>query len=324
MLIHNPAPQVLLGLLRDTDNDDLPTVMATFIGVFGADMAPFALQLAQEMVAAFMRLASTADDSEEESHKLMTAANLIEALKDLVELYALHSPENQEPFDQAAVPIINLVLTEGMHEFLEEVLMLMAALTQTVVTDTLWPALPLLYQAFTTHSVDYVQELLLPLYYFITNGKARFEQDPAALELLLQFCPRILDLSSDPDNQWHVIKLIQLTISHFSPLIAPAYHSILLGSACGLLIKPERLEESYLEMVCLAMVNQSFYYLPEQVWHCTSAHTWVPRHASCHVTRLAMSRVLPCYVSALACTPSDCVCVFSFVSPASYCRHWPS
>ncbi|EDQ89634.1 uncharacterized protein MONBRDRAFT_32299 [Monosiga brevicollis MX1] len=258
--------EIMLQLIKDTDNDDLTDILGRLIQIYGEHMAPYALEMSHELVNAFMRLSSGDADNELESHKTFAAASAVEALRELVSLYAENAPENQEPFDAAVVPVIQSVLEGNKEDFMEEALSLVATLTQTRVTDTMFPALGAMHKclAFDQGS-DFFQELLPPLYNFIKNASERLLHEPDYLPLIFEMGRIGFERHDDADTQWHAAKYMELVLGYLGEHVPEAVVQQYVGLVATRLFGQEMPEEPYLVNICFNVILTALFHRPALV-----------------------------------------------------------
>ena len=93
----------LLELLRDTDNDDLTDVMARLIEIYAEQLAPYGIQLAEELARAFERLRHYDPSNEADQHKVLAAQGVMESIQNISDIFETQTPERRAEFGALCV-----------------------------------------------------------------------------------------------------------------------------------------------------------------------------------------------------------------------------
>lgn len=132
--------EVLLGQLKESENDDLLDVLSKLIELHGEALKPYAVELVAELSRQFFGMLDYDPNSDESQHKVFAASGCLDACRMLVTVFARSgSPEEQSALQPQLVAVVSRVLTDGPMEFVDDILDMATALTQNQITDINWP-----------------------------------------------------------------------------------------------------------------------------------------------------------------------------------------
>ncbi|KAI9179381.1 Nonsense-mediated mRNA decay protein 5 [Blastocladiella emersonii ATCC 22665] len=205
-MIHTPhvrnamAPHIaaimksMLDLQNTIDLDVLSTVMEEFVEEFSAEVAPFAVELATQLGATFVRIMADAQESFEAGYdetniqdmdfdaatdKTMAAMGVIKTMQTLV----LSVHENQEivlQLENAMLPSLIYVLDHEIIDLYPDVFELIDTCTFSLkaVSPTMWSMFERLHKIAQSEAADYVCEMGAALENYISYGKREFATTP--------------------------------------------------------------------------------------------------------------------------------------------------
>lgn len=183
--------QHLLDLGKRIDNDAISGIMEEFVEVFAEQLAPFAVQLAEQMSDQFMKINSSLiekqnvpvdeidfDDMSGDD-KTMAASGILTTLSSLL-LALEHGPELVGELEKVLMPIFVSVLENDMSEFYTEVFGLIENCTfcQKRVSPDMWNILRLMQRAFDGLGLDYLDDMMPCLDEFIQFGSEDMRNNP--------------------------------------------------------------------------------------------------------------------------------------------------
>ncbi|KAJ3087930.1 hypothetical protein HK102_009952 [Quaeritorhiza haematococci] len=171
---------ILLKLTNEIDMDTITHVMEQIVGVFGEQIAPFALQLGAELTDSFLRIMGEVEaaetdnddlDIDEQTDKVMAASGLLNTICSLIT--SVHeSKEILLQLETVVAPGIQFTLQHNVLDLYDSAFEVVSAFTfyAKVISPTMWAMLPHIYQAFKTDGADYIEEIQPSLDNFIQYG----------------------------------------------------------------------------------------------------------------------------------------------------------
>lgn len=120
----------LLTIIRETENEDVTSVMQKLVCVFTAHLAPIAVEICQHLAATFSQVLDTDEGSDEKAITAMGILNTIETLLTVLE----EKPEVVRLLEPTVLQVIVHVLQNEMEDYYEEVLALIFDLTSKEVS----------------------------------------------------------------------------------------------------------------------------------------------------------------------------------------------
>ncbi|KAJ2662905.1 Nonsense-mediated mRNA decay protein 5 [Coemansia sp. RSA 1200] len=172
--------QVFLNLTNEIDSDTITHVIEEFVEVFADKMAPFALQLGQQLCDTFMRVmgdtaVSTQDmssmDIEDISDKTMAAAGVLKTLGTLV-INLESSPEVVYRLEEVVFPVVRYVLEQRLIDLYDEVFEILDCCMFSVksVSPNAWSLFGTIYDCFKNDGIDFIEEMLPSLDNYVSYG----------------------------------------------------------------------------------------------------------------------------------------------------------
>lgn len=120
----------LLTIIRETENEDVTSVMQKLVCVFTAHLAPIAVEICQHLAATFSQVLDTDEGSDEKAITAMGILNTIETLLTVLE----EKPEVVRLLEPTVLQVVVHVLQNEMEDYYEEVLALVFDLTSKEVS----------------------------------------------------------------------------------------------------------------------------------------------------------------------------------------------
>jgi hypothetical protein len=183
--------QHLLDLGNKVDIDAISGIMEEFVEVFSAQLAPFAVQLAEQLRDQFMRITSEMlekqnlppeeinyDDLSSDD-KAMAGLGILNTLTSL--LLALDNASNLvEKLEEVLMPIFITVLNNDISEFYTEIFSLIENCTFALkkISPNMWEVYKLMYMAFQGAGCDYLDDMLPCLENYIQYGSQDMAANP--------------------------------------------------------------------------------------------------------------------------------------------------
>uniref|UniRef100_A0A7R9YU85 Importin N-terminal domain-containing protein n=1 Tax=Chlamydomonas euryale TaxID=1486919 RepID=A0A7R9YU85_9CHLO len=165
----------IFQLMGEVDAEELLSTLEAIVEKFDEEIAPFALQMAQQLGAAFWKYVNTADEDDEDEMGAFAAYGCIKALNTLLASVS-NLPDLYGPLEDTLFPIMQKMLTREGEELFDEVLEMLAYFTfyAPCISERLWGLWPLLHAALCEWGIDYWESLLVPLDNMISRDTQRF------------------------------------------------------------------------------------------------------------------------------------------------------
>ncbi|KRX27347.1 Importin-7 [Trichinella nelsoni] len=212
-----PLALALLNLLKETECDDISNVLNRLVQHFSTEIVPVAVEIAQNLVNIFTSLVHpTLDDDESDSHdnRCMTAMgviNTLEALIDATEDY----PDVSIHLEPVLMLVIEMVISQKMIDYYEEVISLTYSLTAVNISPRMWMMFHLMYELFSGDGIDYFSDMISVFYNYVTVGSSEFLNDGGQrLMALYNVCSTALTYETDVGDNL-AVKLMEIIILQF-------------------------------------------------------------------------------------------------------------
>lgn len=139
-----PITLELLNIIRETENDELTTVMQKIVSTYTEQLMPVAVEICQHLVTTFGQVIGHDEESDE---RAITAMGLLNTIETLIAVMEDHE-EVLVQLEPVALQVVGLIFTQSAMEFYEEALSLVFDLTSKKISADLWKVLEMLYQVF--------------------------------------------------------------------------------------------------------------------------------------------------------------------------------
>ncbi|KAG9323012.1 hypothetical protein KVV02_008080 [Mortierella alpina] len=177
----------LLSMMNEIDIDTLSEVMDEFVEVFHQELAPFAVQLCEQLRDTFLRICSdmgpNADGPEdisdraidEASDKTMAAMGVLKNMGTLI-LSLESTPEVLNQLEIAILPVITFTLQNAIFDLFDGVFEIIDSCTFSAkaISANMWGVFELIYKTFKESALDFIEEMLPSLDNYISYGKEVF------------------------------------------------------------------------------------------------------------------------------------------------------
>eukprot|EP00047_Mylnosiga_fluctuans_P003285 m.228397 g.228397 ORF g.228397 m.228397 type:complete len:1049 (+) comp11736_c0_seq1:40-3186(+) len=204
--------ETLLMLLRESENDDLTSVLGDLIDIFGDGLLPFAAGLAEHLAVSFVGMLDYDPNEESETNRAMAAMGILSTLQTLLATFSSHR-DVQQHLELSIMRVLSAILEHGHLDFIEESLEIIAACTSEGVSPAMWSALAMMHAAFKRDSIDFFNEMVSPIYNFIRKG-SQVLTDPTQqyLPMVFEMCKAVWERDQSEDSQWHAGKVMELLL----------------------------------------------------------------------------------------------------------------
>ncbi|KAG0058926.1 hypothetical protein BGZ90_004701 [Linnemannia elongata] len=177
----------LLAMTNQIDVDTLSEVMDEFVEVFAQDLAPFAVQLCEQLRDTFLRIcadmgpnaegveAITDRAIDEASDKTMAAMGVLKTMGTLI-LSLESTPEVLNQLEIALLPVITFTLQNAIIDLFDGVFEIIDSCTFSAkaISANMWGVFELIYKTFKESALDFMEEMLPSLDNYISYGKDVF------------------------------------------------------------------------------------------------------------------------------------------------------
>ncbi|CAH1257344.1 IPO7 [Branchiostoma lanceolatum] len=205
-----PVIQELLVIIRETENDDLTTVMQKLICTYTEQCAIIAVEMTQHLADTFAQCIDSEDSGNED--KAITAMGLLNTIETILTVMEDHK-EIMIHLEGVVLKVVGLVLQQQVLEFYEEILSLIYSLTCSSVSQNMWQVLYLLYENFKEVAFDYFTEMMPCLHNYITVDTQAFLSSPKHLEIVYNMSKSILTSGeAGEDAECHAAKLLEVSL----------------------------------------------------------------------------------------------------------------
>ena len=202
----------LLKIIRETENDDLTTVMQKIVCSYTEQLIPVAVDMCNHLVETFAQVLEGSDNDE----KAITAMGLLNTMETILTVMEDHV-ELHAQLEPVVLQAVHHIFTNSIMEFYEEAFSLTYDLTTTKISDNMWEMFKLIFQVFERDGQDYFVDMMPALHNYVTidteafltrgNGQREFPT------MVFNMCKKML-LESDPgeDPECHAAKLLEVII----------------------------------------------------------------------------------------------------------------
>ncbi|XP_066600372.1 importin-7 [Prorops nasuta] len=245
----------LLSIIRDTENDDLTSVMQKIVSTYKEQLMPIAVEICQHLATTFSQVLETDEGSDE---KAITAMGLLNTMENLLSVME-NQPQIMAQLQPTILQVVAHIFGQSVMEFYEEALSLVYDLTVKTISEDMWKVLELMYQLFQKDGFDYFTDMMPALHNYITVDTPAFLSNENHILAMFNMCKAVLTGDAGEDPECHAAKLLEVIIlqckGHIDQCIPSLVQLVL-----------ERLmrevKTSELRTMCLQVVIAALYYNP--------------------------------------------------------------
>lgn len=250
-----PITLELLNIIRETENDDLASVLQKIVCTYTQQLMPIAVEICQHLAATFSQVLETDEGSDEKAIMAMGLLNTIATLLTVME----DQPQIMAQLQPTVLQVVAHIFGQSVIEFYEEALSLVYDLTGKYISEDMWKVLELMYQLFQKDGFDYFTDMMPALHNYITVDTPAFLSNENHVLAMFNMCKAILTGDAGEDPECHAAKLLEVIIlqckGHIDQCIPSLVQLVL-----------ERLtrevKTSELRTMCLQVVIAALYYNP--------------------------------------------------------------
>jgi hypothetical protein len=213
----------LLNLIRETENDDLTSVLQKVICTYQDDIAPLAVEITTHLAQTFAKVIES--DTEQSDDKAIAAMGILNTLETICTVME-EQKELLQHIEGVVIDVIGLILKHNVVEFFEEMLSLVFSLTSPQVSPRMWAILPLLHELFQKDNIDYFTDMMPALHNYITVDPVAFISDPKHMGIVFEMCKTVLHGDAGEDAECHAAKLLEVILIQFKGSIDQVGHPL--------------------------------------------------------------------------------------------------
>jgi len=246
----------LLTIIRQTENDDLTSVMQKIVCTYTEQLMPIAVEICQHLAATFSQVLETDEGSDEKAITAMGLLNTIETLLNVME----DQPEIMSRLQPTVLQVVGHIFSQSVMEFYEEALSLVYDLTSKTISPDMWKVLELIYQVFQKDGFDYFTDMMPALHNYVTVDTPIFLSNENYILAMFNICKAVLTGDAGEDPECHAAKLLEVIIlqckGHIDQCI-PSFVELVLQRLT------REVKTSELRTMCLQVVIAALYYNPQ-------------------------------------------------------------
>jgi hypothetical protein len=217
----------LLKMIKESENDDVTSVLEYLIKVYGADIGDVAIDLCTQLASVFGSVCDSATSGEDDGYRALTAIGLLSAIQTLVKA-AVENQPLLDSMEAALIPLIVMVFKNGIMDFYEEMLALVEFLTANKVSPAMWQLFDVLYEVFRTEGgYDCFGEMCPIFYNYVTTDTSAFLSNSKHVEVIIGICKQMLTTDPGDTDVCYACKLLEVMILHCRQSIVDYYPIIL-------------------------------------------------------------------------------------------------
>ncbi|KFD52142.1 hypothetical protein M514_06987, partial [Trichuris suis] len=143
----------ILEMLKETENDELNSVMSCIISTFEEHVGPIAVDIANQLASIFADLTSGDEVKEDKSVTALGVLGTLESLLDAAE----EKEEVINDLEPIVLVVVQSIMQRNISDFYEQAYSLICSLNFLRITPALWDFYSSIYGAFRQHYADVVQ-----------------------------------------------------------------------------------------------------------------------------------------------------------------------
>lgn len=245
----------LLNIIRETENDDLTTVMQKIVCIYTEQLMSLSVDICQHLATTFTKVMDTDEGSDE---KAITAMGLLNTVETLLTVMEDH-PGIIVQLQPIVLQVIGLIFSQSVMEFYEEALSLVYNLTSKSVSPDMWKVLEMMYNVFQKDGFDYFTDMMPALHNYVTVDTPAFLSNENHVLAIFNMCKAVLNGDAGEDPECHAAKLLEVIILQCKGQIdqcIPTFVELVLTRLM------REVKTSELRTMCLQVVIAALYYNP--------------------------------------------------------------
>jgi len=257
------APQIkeitleLLKIIRETENDDLTSVMQKIVCTYTEQLVPVAVDICQHLVGTFAQVLESCDAGDEKTITAMGLLNTMETILAVME----ERTEVHAALEPIILQAIHHIFTNSIIEFYEEAMSLSCDLTTKHISADMWKMLEVMYTVFTRDGFDYFSDLMPTLHNYITVDTKAFLANPDYMMAMFNMAKTMFEGDPGEDPECHAAKLLEVILlqckGHNIDQVIPVFVELVLTRLT------KEIKTSELRTMLLQVIIAAMYYNPE-------------------------------------------------------------
>ncbi|KAF9115179.1 hypothetical protein BGX27_008657 [Mortierella sp. AM989] len=289
----------LLAMTNQIDIDTLAEVMDEFVEVFAQDLAPFAVQLCEQLRDTFLRicedmtkgsegvddLSDTAID--EASDKTMAAMGVLKTMGTLI-ISLESTPEVLNQLELALLPVIQFTLQNAIIDLFDGVFEIIDSCTFSgkAISANMWGVFELIYKTFKESALDFIEEMLPSLENYVTYGKDVVSSNENVQHTIYDIIETVMKSDRLGENdRVSACKLAETLLlnckGHADKYLAP-----ILALVFEYLIPKERIQTVEFRIQAVEVVMNALYYNPSVTLRLLEENSWTQHFLTTWFTNL--------------------------------------
>jgi len=245
----------LLDIIRETENDDLTTVLQKIVCTYVDEVMPIAIEMTQHLATTFQQVIDSDEGSDDKAVTAMGILNTIETILTVME----DQKEIMAALEAIVLTVVGAILQNNVMEFYEEVMSIIYSLTCTAISSHMWQVFHLIYEMFQKDGYDFFTEMMPALHNYVTVDTTAFLSNPKNLEIIYTMCKGVLTGDTGEDAESHAAKLLEVVLIQCKGQVDSA---IPLFVELALERLTKEVKTSELRTMCLQVVIAAIYYNP--------------------------------------------------------------
>ncbi|KAG0017779.1 hypothetical protein BGZ80_007926 [Entomortierella chlamydospora] len=277
----------LLAMTNQIDVDTLAEVMDEFVEVFAQDLAPFAVQLCEQLRDTFLRIcedmakgSDEADDLtdaaiDEASDKTMAAMGVLKTMGTLI-ISLESTPEVLNQLEIALLPVIQFTLQNAIIDLFDGVFEIIDSCTFSgkAISANMWGVFELIYKTFKESALDFIEEMLPSLENYIMYGKEVVSSNENVQHSIYDIIETVMKSDRLGENdRVSACKLAESLLlncrGHVDKYLAP-----ILGLIFEYLVPKERIQTVEFRVQAIEVVMNALYYNPSVTLRLLEENGW--------------------------------------------------
>lgn len=247
----------LLEIIRETENDDLTSVMQKIVCTYSEQLTPLATKISKHLVDTFVMVVEQNDEADEKAITAMGLLNTLETILSVME----DNVAVRSQLEPIVLQAVSHIFTNSVMEFYEEALTLSCDLTTTAISSDMWAILKLIYDVFKRDGFDYFTDMMPVLHNYVVTDTPAFLSNPDQLMAIYDMCKTILESDAGEDPECHAAKLLEVIILQCVgkniDQVIPLFVQVALTRLSG------DIKTSELRTMCLQVIIAALLYDPQ-------------------------------------------------------------
>ncbi|KAF9981705.1 hypothetical protein BGZ65_003657 [Modicella reniformis] len=197
--------QELLTITNQIDLDTLTEVMDDFVEVFAQELAPFAVQLCEQLRDTFLSICSDMGSNTEDvegiadhgvsdgSDRTMAAMGVLKTISTLI-MSLESTPDVLSKLEIALLPVITFTLQNAIIDLLDGVFEIIDSFTFSAkaISTNMWGVFELIYKIFKDSALEFMEEMMPSLDNYLSYGKELFCTNENAQHSIYDFIDTVM------------------------------------------------------------------------------------------------------------------------------------